>query len=81
MAYARSVPAAGDIDLERLYALGIDAFRIAHAIALRPQGRSEIDGVTGRLTITYPQGPAQFERALSAVVLRRGAFVAVPQAR
>jgi hypothetical protein len=38
-----------DLDLERLYALGIDAFRIAQGLL---DGRREsLDGVTGQLTV------------------------------
>ena len=38
-----------NLDLERLYALGIDAFRIAQA--LLEDRREPLDGVTGRLTL------------------------------
>jgi hypothetical protein len=37
--------------LERLYALGIDAFRIAKAFVDGPPGKFEIDGATGHLTL------------------------------
>lgn len=37
--------------LERLYALGIDAFRIARAFVDGPPVAMEIDGATGRLTL------------------------------
>ena len=37
-------------DLERFYALGIDAFRVAEAM-LEDQRRLSLDGVTGRLTL------------------------------
>ena len=48
MVYQRSAPQA-NLDLERLYALGIDAFRVAQALL---EGRREpIDGVTGRLSL------------------------------
>jgi outer membrane PBP1 activator LpoA protein len=48
MVYQRSEPRA-NLDLERLYALGIDAFRAAQALL---EGRREtIDGVTGRLIL------------------------------
>lgn len=49
-------------DLERIYALGIDAFRIAREIARQPQRRFQLDGVTGQLTIDFGQGPSWFER-------------------
>ena len=49
MIYPRP-PYGGDLDLQRLYALGIDAFRIAQALAA---GHTQItlDGVTGQLTL------------------------------
>ncbi len=37
--------------LERLYALGIDAFRVARALADGPPAKFELDGATGRLTL------------------------------
>ena len=40
----------GDADLDRLYALGIDAWRISEALLAR-QGEIKIDGVTGQLTL------------------------------
>ncbi len=39
----------GDADLDRMYALGIDAWRISEALLAR-QGDITIDGVTGKLT-------------------------------
>lgn len=59
-------------DLERLYALGIDAFRIAREIALRPASRFTLDGVTGTLTVSYGQGPARFERSEPAAMYENG---------
>lgn len=50
------------LDLERLYALGIDAFRIAQAL-LEGKGQIELDGVTGRLTLGRDQ---QFLRELTS---------------
>ena len=48
MVYQRPESQA-NLDLERLYALGIDAFRVAQALL---EGRREsLDGVTGRLTL------------------------------
>jgi outer membrane PBP1 activator LpoA protein len=37
--------------LERLYALGIDAFRVARALADGPPAKLELDGATGHLTL------------------------------
>ncbi len=41
---------SGDADLERLYALGIDAWRIGQALLARQTDLS-LDGVTGKLTL------------------------------
>ena len=49
MTYRRDAPRGSD-DLERLHALGIDAFRVAQAL-LAGKLDFEIDGVTGRLTL------------------------------
>ena len=48
MVYQRAEPQA-NLDLERLYALGIDAFRVAQA--LLESRREPLDGVTGRITL------------------------------
>lgn len=49
------------VEEERLYAFGIDAFRIA-AELIRPERHFPIDGVTGKITL---EG-SQFSRALTA---------------
>lgn len=49
MIYARQ-DFGGDADLDRLYALGIDAWRVSEALLAR-QGDIVIDGVTGKLTL------------------------------
>ena len=57
-----------DVDLDRLYALGIDAFRVAQEI-LSGKTTVTLDGVIGRLTL----GPDhQFERALTAAQFSDG---------
>ena len=63
-------------DLERLYALGIDAYRVVLEIAI---GRSdfEIDGVTGRLSISVGKGPSHFERVTQPAVYQNGLVVPV----
>jgi uncharacterized protein len=69
MAYARPAEPL-PIDYERLYALGIDAWRLAQVI-IKPEARkniSPLDGVTGRLSLDG----AQFVRALSTVEMRDG---------
>jgi uncharacterized protein len=63
-------PGQRDADLARLYALGIDAYRIAREIGRRPVARFELDGVTGRLAVSFGRGPARFERLEQAAVYR-----------
>ncbi|MES2297213.1 MAG: penicillin-binding protein activator [Pseudomonadota bacterium] len=81
MSYARRPGSEQSLDLDRLYALGIDAFRVLRAMTLDPAGDFSVDGLTGRLTISFGPGPARFERSESAAVLRGGAFVPVQQGR
>jgi outer membrane PBP1 activator LpoA protein len=42
------------VDQERLYAFGIDAFRVALAMLKGDAGRTTLDGVTGRITLESP---------------------------
>ena len=67
MAYPRWSGAELGLDMERLYALGIDAFRVTREIA---QGRTafELDGVTGKLKASFGNGNAQFSRTIPAAV-------------
>ncbi|KAF1046143.1 MAG: Penicillin-binding protein activator LpoA [Herbaspirillum frisingense] len=59
-------------DLARLYALGIDAYRIAHEIALQRSG-FDIDGVTGRLNVNMIGGGATyFQRQETQAVFQNG---------
>jgi outer membrane PBP1 activator LpoA protein len=64
-------------DMQRLYALGIDAFRIARELALRPNGAFELDGVTGRLSVDMGAGSPVFRRVETGTVYRDGSFEAV----
>lgn len=75
MVYPQPVMAGG-ADMERLYALGIDAYRVAREIGRHPSGRFHLDGVTGKLTIDFGQGPASFERVEPTAIYQNG----VPQA-
>lgn len=70
-AYPRFNGSSLTLDMERVYALGIDAFRVAREIA---QGRNtfELDGVTGRLKGNYGNGNAQFTRIMPAAVYDAG---------
>jgi outer membrane PBP1 activator LpoA protein len=72
-------PVGKDADMERLYALGIDAFRVAHEIARKAQRKQSadfsLDGVTGQLKVRFGDGPATFERRALPAVYKNG----VPQ--
>lgn len=68
MVYPR--PAGGaSVEQERLYALGVDAWRLALLLIKSDQRNASIDGVTGRLTLDANH---QFLRALTAVEFRDG---------
>ena len=69
MAYAKPVDAL-PIEYERLYALGIDAWRLAQTIITQDRVKSlpPLDGVTGRLMLEGHQ----FVRQLSAGEMRDG---------
>lgn len=74
MVYPRPLPADGQTSSalqERLYALGIDAYRVAREIA---SGRKdfELDGVTGKLSIHFGAGAAGFARSEPQAVYREG---------
>ncbi len=61
-------------DLERLYALGIDAFRVARQIAAQ-RTEFELDGVTGRLWVRFGKGAARFRRIELPAVYQDGGVV------
>lgn len=58
-------------DIERLYALGIDAYRVARNIALK-QTDFQLDGVTGKLAIRFGNGAAYFDRIMQTAIYRGG---------
>jgi outer membrane PBP1 activator LpoA protein len=58
-------------DLERLYALGIDAYRVARNVAAQ-QTDFRLDGVTGNLNVHFGQGAAKFQRVEQAAVYQDG---------
>lgn len=83
MAYPRVVAKTGsapNADLERLYGLGIDAFRVADEIA---QQRSDFDihGVTGQLYVNMTVGAAHFQRKVIQAVYQDGVTVPVNDQR
>jgi outer membrane PBP1 activator LpoA protein len=68
--------------MDRLYALGIDAFRVARELALRAGAPFGMDGVTGRLDVAPAAGgQLQLQRVEAAVVVRAGAFEPVDKGR
>lgn len=71
MSYPHPASAIGP-DLERLYALGIDAYRVARAISRQSDGVIRLDGVTGQLRVDFGHGPARFERQEAAAEFRNG---------
>jgi len=74
MIYPRLEP-AGDGDVERFYALGIDAFRIASELQGSPRvPQFDIDGVTGRIRLGRNN---QILREPTAAIFRDG--VALPR--
>ena len=74
MAYPRSAGDKASMDLDRLYALGIDAYRVAREIALHPASSFKMDGVTGKLSVSFGQGASRFERLEAPAVYKAGAF-------
>lgn len=61
-------------DLQRLYALGIDAYRVAREIAAQ-QTNFTIDGVTGALTVTFGKATPSFKRIEQPAIYRQGNLV------
>ena len=82
MVYPRPLDAEQPLDMDRLYALGIDAFRVARELALRGGAPFGVDGVTGQLDVmSGPDGRLQLRRQEAAVILRDGQFDPVDKAR
>lgn len=74
--YLREAPSTTD-DFERLYALGIDAFRVAQELLAGNTG-FEIDGVTGRLTLGVD---SQVKRRLLVAQIAAGKLTIVGETR
>ncbi len=71
---AMSTDRKRDADLERLYALGIDAYRVAREIAMQ-RTRFELDGVTGKLSVRFDKGNEHVARVVRRAVYRDGGVV------
>ncbi|HXA47794.1 MAG TPA: penicillin-binding protein activator, partial [Burkholderiaceae bacterium] len=63
-------------DLERLYALGIDAYRVARMVAAH-QKQFELDGVTGKLHIGFNKSSVYFERVEPRAIYSGGAVLSL----
>jgi outer membrane PBP1 activator LpoA protein len=69
MVYPRPAPALG-VELERLYALGIDAWRLTRLLLESPpRPGTVLDGVTGQISMTEAR---QFTRELTRAEFRDG---------
>jgi uncharacterized protein len=64
-------------ELDRLYALGIDAFRIAEMLVAGTQPAT-LDGVVGRITLNRAN---QFERELTPAIIRQGEAVSLERVK
>ena len=73
MGYPRPSGPFANAELQRLYALGIDAFRVAREMAVR-RPAFEIDGVTGRLS--FDGSGNRLERSTVPSEVRDGGLVA-----
>ncbi len=70
---------ARSADMERLYALGIDAYEVARGVAAQ-RGMFDVNGATGRLRVSIGAGPARFERTASPAVYQDGIAAPLPGA-
>jgi len=75
MAYAKS-PAGFNVEMQRLYAFGIDAFRVARQL-MAGDTAFELDGVTGRLRFD-PGAAPRVERIALQAEYRNGVPVMSP---
>ena len=77
---AASAEGGRSADMDRLYALGIDAYQVAREVAAR-RGLFDINGTTGRLKVSMGAGPARFERMASPAVYQGGIAAPLPGAQ
>lgn len=73
-------PQKHNADLDRLYALGIDSYRIALEIG-RARSSFDIDGVTGKLSVSIDSSGSHFQRLETQAVYQDGMVVPVPDQR
>ena len=67
-------PQKHNADLDRLYALGIDAYRIALEIG-HAHNNFDIDGVTGKLSVSIDSSGSHFQRMETQAVYQDGIVV------
>jgi outer membrane PBP1 activator LpoA protein len=72
MVYPRPLESDQSLTMNRLYALGIDAFLVARELALRPGAPFVVDGVTGHLEAD--PGASRLQRREAMAVYRGGDF-------
>ncbi|MGZ5200838.1 MAG: penicillin-binding protein activator [Telluria sp.] len=80
MIYPRRLETSHTLDMDRLYALGIDAYRVAQELARHPDAPVSLDGVTGKLDASLGKTPG-FRRTEATVIYRDGAFEATSASR
>jgi uncharacterized protein len=80
MIYPRRLQTSHTLDMDRLYALGIDAYRVAQVLARHPEGPGTVDGVTGKLDASLGPAPG-FRRTEATVIYHDGGFQAPPSSR
>jgi outer membrane PBP1 activator LpoA protein len=73
MMYPRPFDTEQSLTMNRLYALGIDAFLVARELALHPGAPFSIDGVTGQLAVDGTGNP-RLQRREAMAVYRDGNF-------
>lgn len=71
MVYPRPLE-TDSLDMQRLYALGIDAYQVARTLVQQPGTDFELDGVTGRLSVRRNNGAWTLQRTETAAVYRDG---------
>jgi outer membrane PBP1 activator LpoA protein len=69
-------PQKHNADLDRLYALGIDAYRVALEIG-RARRSFDIDGVTGKLSISIEPAGSHFQRIETRAIYRDGVVIPI----
>jgi outer membrane PBP1 activator LpoA protein len=67
-------------DMERLYALGIDAYRVARLVAAHRK-QFELDGVTGKLHVGFNKNSVYFERIEPRAIYSGGAVISLDDER